>query len=243
MQELKLPETLKRNVHEFVENLKELYRDDLISIALYGSAASGEFIETHSNVNLLIILKNTNLPTLELSRKLVNKRSNRRIEPLFLSHEYLLNSGDVFPIEFLDMKENHTCLYGQDVLKEIKIDPKNLRFQCEQELKSKLILLKQQYLKINPKDRTALANLLFRNLTSALHILRNLVRLKGKRPSYKKEDVLKEVSLEFGVGSGAFFKILHAKKNSAALKAGDFKTLLAELTLELDKITEIVDKL
>lgn len=243
MQELKLPEALKKNIHEFVEGLKQLYRDNLISIVIYGSAASGEFVETHSNVNLLVVLKNTDLSTLELSRRLVNKRSNRRIEPLFLSHEYLLNSSDVFPIEFLDIKENYICLYGQDVLKEIKIDLKNLRFQCEQELKSKLILLKQQYLKINLADKAAVAKLLFRNLTSVLHILRNLVRLKGREPSYKKEDVLREASVELQFGIATFLKILEVKKNSAGLRADDFKALLADFVLELDKITKTVDKL
>ena len=243
MQELKLSQALKKNVHEFTEELKQLYHDDLISIALYGSAASGEFVETHSNVNLLVVLKNTDLPTLEIARKLVNKRSNRRIEPLFLSYEYLLNSSDVFPIEFLDMKENYICLYGKDVLKEIKIDLKNLRFQCEQELKSKSILLKQQYLKINKKNRIALASLLFRSLTSILHILRNLVRLRGKEPSYNKEDVLRQAAIELEAENEVFFKILQVKKNPTAMKAGDFRTLLNDFVLELDKITKIADGL
>ena len=243
MQELKLPRALKKNVYEFAKELKQLYHNDLISIVLYGSAVSGEFIETHSNVNLLAVLKNTDLSTLETARKLINKRSNRRIEPLFLSYGYLLNSSSVFPIEFLDMKENYICLYGADVFKEIKIDLKNLRFQCEQELKSKSILLKQQYLKINGKDRTALANLLFRGLTSILHILRNLIRLKGKEPSYNKEDVLKQAAIELGMESEVFFKILQAKKNRAALKAFDFRDLLNDFALELDKVTKIADEL
>lgn len=242
MQELKLSEAFKKNIHEFVEALKQLYRDELVSIVLYGSSVSGEFIETHSNINLLVVLKNTDLATLELSRNLVNKRSNRKIEPLFFSPEYLLNSSDVFPIEFLDMKENYTCLYGQDVLRELKIDLKNLRFQCEQELKSKLILLKQRYLKINPRNRAALANLLFRNFTSVWLILRNLVRLKGKDPSYSKESLLREVAVELEIDVTAFLRILEAKRNSTSLKADDFKTLLADFVFEVDKIAKIVDK-
>jgi len=243
MQELKLSEAFKKNIHEFIETLKQLYRDELVSIVLYGSSVSGEFIENHSNINLLVVLKNTDLSTLELSRNLVNKRSNRKIEPLFFSPEYLLNSSDAFPIEFLDMKENYTCLYGQDVLRELKIDLKNLRFQCKQELKSKLILLKQRYLKINPRNRAALANLLFRNFTSVWHILRNLVRLKGKEPSYSKENLLREVAVELEIDVTIFFKILEAKRNSASLKADDFKTLLADFVFEIDKIAKIVDKL
>ena len=193
MSEIKLSSVLKKNIYTFIEGLKQVYGDGLVSVVLYGSAAAGEFIENHSNVNILIVLHTTDLSTLELSRKLVHKCLASRIEPLFLSREFLLNSGDVFPIEFLDMKENHDCLYGEDILKDINVDLANLRFQCEQELKSKIILLKQQYLKINPQDRTSLGLLLSKNVTSAMHIFRNLIRLKGQPPSYIREEILKEM--------------------------------------------------
>ena len=243
MTELKLPEGIKKNIEAFVESLKGIYRDELISVILYGSAASGELTGSHSNVNLLVVLQKTDLPSLERSRNLINKRSGRGIEPLFLSREYVSSSSDVFPIEFLDMKENHVCLYGEDVLKGIKIDLKNLRFQCEQELKSKLLLVKQQYLRVNLKDKRALAQLLFRNLTSVAHILRNLVRLKGKTPSYAKEDLFREVTSELAVGTTTLSKIWQAKKDPARLTAAEFRILLTDLVLELDKIVNTVDTL
>ena len=243
MKELKLPESFKKNIDAFVESLKGIYRDELISVILYGSAASGELTESHSNVNLLVVLQKTDLPSLERSRNLVNKRSSRGIEPLFLSREYVSSSSDVFPIEFLDMKENHVCLQGEDVLKEIKIDLKNLRFQCEQELKSKLLLVKQQYLRVNLKDKRALAQLLFRNLTSVTHILRNLVRLKGKTPSYLKEDLFREITSELQLGTTTFSRIWQAKKNPTRLTATDFGILLNDFVLELDKIVNAVDNL
>ena len=241
MQDLKLSEALKKTINGFVESLKQTYGNDLISVALYGSAASGELVEAHSNINLLVVLKNTDLPTLDVSRKLVNKFSHDRVEPLFLSHEYLLNSIDVFPIEFLDMKENHHCLYGQDVLKGIQIDLKNLRFQCEQELKSKLILLKQQYLKINLRDKNVLAKLLFKHVTSVTHLLRNLIRLRGKQPSYRKEEALKEVAVEFQVGTASFLRILEAKRNLKNFKADDLRSLLVDFVFELETIVKKVD--
>ncbi|MBI5415444.1 MAG: nucleotidyltransferase domain-containing protein [Candidatus Omnitrophica bacterium] len=238
-----LPRGIKKNIDEFVTSLRKLYSDDLACVILYGSAASGELTEAHSNINLLVVLKKTDLPSLEMSRRLVNHLSSRRIEPLFLSREYILGSSDVFPIEFLDMKDNHVCLYGPDVLDEVRIDPRNLRFQCEQELKSKLILVRQQYLRVNPNDKRALANLLFRNLTSVAHIFRNLLRLKGKTPSRMNEDVFKEIAVEFHVETAVFLKIWQAKKDPARLNARDLKALLGDFVLELDKIIKTVDRL
>ena len=190
MQELQLSKNIKKNIDAFVGELKKLYLDDLVSVILYGSVVSGEQAQAHSNINVLVVLKNTDLASLEKSRLLVHKYAKHRLEPLFFSLDYVLNFSHVFPIEFLDMQENHQCFYGTDVLKNLKINHKNLRFQCEQELKSKLILLKQQYIRINPKDCQAVANLLFKGLTSVVHILRNVLRLKGKEPSYNKEKAL-----------------------------------------------------
>jgi hypothetical protein len=203
---------------------------------------SGEHSQAHSNINLLVVLKNTDLSTLEKSRKLVNKFSNRGVEPLFLSHDYVLNFSHIFPIEFLDMQENYHCYYGTDVLKEIKIDRKNLRFQCEQELKSKLILLKQQYLRINLKDRQQLANFLFKSFTSVVHILRNVIRVKGKEPSYDKETVLKEIAGELSIDPPLFLKIWQTKRNSSKVKIDELNTLLTDFVIELDKIIKKIDQ-
>jgi hypothetical protein len=243
MPELKIAENLKKIVDKFVEELQEIYADQLVSVTLYGSALSGEFSQTHSNINLLLVLKTADLPTLEKSRKLVRQFFPRRIEPLFVSQQMIASSLDVFPIEFLDMQDNHQCLYGLDVLRDIKIDLKNLRFQCEQELRSKAILIKQQYLKINPKDRSALATFLFKNFTSVVHILRNALRLKGREPSYRKDDVLKEISDVFSAGNIVFLKVWEAKKNSSKVRAQDLAALLTDFVVELDNIIEKVDKL
>ncbi|MBF0571127.1 MAG: hypothetical protein HQL12_04580 [Candidatus Omnitrophica bacterium] len=243
MQEQQLPEDFKKKINAFVDDLKQLYVDDLISVILYGSIVSGEHSQAHSNINLLVVLKNTDLSTLERSRKLVHKFSNRRIDPLFLSRDFVLNFSHIFPIEFLDMQENYHCYYGADVLKEIKIDRKNLRFQCEQEFKSKLILLKQQYLRINPKDRQQLANFLFKSFTSVIHILRNVIRVKGKEPSYNKETVLREIAGELSVENPIFFKIWEIKRNSSKVKAEELNRLLVDFVFELDKITKKIDQL
>lgn len=240
MKELNPPQKIKKICADFIEGLKHIYGNDLISVILYGSVASGEFIDKHSNLNLLVVLENTDLENLKKSVCLINKF--RMITPLFLSESYIINSTDIFPIEFLDMQENYFVLYGKDVLKEINIDIKNLRFQCEQELKVKLINLRQLYLRIN-KDKIALRNLLFKSFTSILHILRNILRLKGKRPAYKKEDILKELSTEFQIDMDIWGKILAARAKQIKLKDKDTEQLFVNFIRELEKMVEVVDRM
>ena len=241
MEELSLPEKLKDTLNEFIIRLKNTYGEELISIVLYGSGASGEFTTRYSNVNLLVILKDTSLDNLNKISTLITRHKFQMIKPLFFSEGYIKRSIDVFPIEFLDMKENHIVLHGKDVLSSLAIDIKNLRFQCEQELKAKLVNIKDAYLRIRNKQE--LKRLLFSSFTSIIHILRNLVRLKGNSPSYLKEDVLKDISREFNIDTTNFNKILDAKKKNLILGREETESLFFALVTDLEKIIDIVDKL
>lgn len=240
MQELNLPPGLKDKVSDFLKVLKSIFAQDLISVILYGSAASGEFVEKRSNLNLLVVLKNSGLENLKKASGVVNK--SRLISPLFLTERYIASSTDIFPIEFLDMKENYEVLYGKDVLKDIVVETVNLRFQCEQELKAKLIGIKHFYLKIN-KDQRALGKFLLESFTPVLHVLRNVLRLKGKKPAYQKKDLLKALAAEFEINLHSWETILAAKQNEVKLGIKTTYSLFANFVDDLEGIVEAVDKL
>jgi len=240
MEELKIPDRLKNNLQNFIQGLKTIYQEELISLVLYGSAASGEFVDKHSNLNLLCVLKNTDLENLKKVSRLINKF--RQVKPLFLSESYITSSTDIFPIEFLDMKENYLVLFGRDVLRDINIDTRNLRFQCEQELKAKLINLRQSFLRIY-KERPALRNLLFKAFTSTLHILRNVLRLKGKSAPYNKVDILSALANEFPIENSVWIKISAAKNKEIKLNNKETEELFINFVRDLQNLVDIVDKL
>lgn len=240
MQDLKLPQNLKENTQEFIQELKDIYQEGLISAVLYGSAASGEFVDTRSNINMLVVLENTDLDNLKRASRITNKF--KMINSLFLTERDIRNSLDIFPIEFLDMQENYRILYGKDVLGDIVIDIRNLRFQCEHELKSKLINLRQSYLRIY-KDKLLLCNLLSKSFTSILHILRNVLRLKGRKPSYIKQDILKELATEFPINELVWESLLAARNKQIKLSGKALQDLFADFIKDLEKIIDIVDKL
>lgn len=240
MEEKNLPKKSKRIIAEFIRELETIYKDALVSVILYGSAARGEFIERHSNLNLLVILKDTEVDKLALATDLVNKAEFRIIQPLFFSEDYINRSTDVFPIEFLDMQENYKLLQGKDVLKEIRIDTKNLRFQCEHELKAKLINLKQSYLKM--KDKILLKQILFKFFTSITHILRNVIRMKGKASSYLKEDVIKQIAEDFPIDIATWNMILRLRNKEITQDNEKIKQLFISFTGDIEKVVDIVDK-
>jgi hypothetical protein len=241
MKELNLVKRYKKILDSFIQNLKDIYQEGLVSIILYGSAASGEFIGVNSNINLLVVLNDTSLSNLDRVSALLNKRKFQIINPLFFSEDYIRGSLDVFPIEFLDMQENYAVLHGKDCLAGLEVDTKNLRYQCEQELKAKLLNVKNLYLR--NKDKYALRNLLFKSFTSIMHILRNLVRLKDKKPAYLKEGILSETKEVFNIDVSNFKRILEVKNRNLKLSYKELKLLLLALVDDLEKIVNLVDKL
>lgn len=241
MENVKLPNKEKLLLEGFVEKLKKIYAGDLVSAILYGSAASGEFSEKHSNINLLVVLKDTGLITLSKASGLVRSRRYRAVNPIFFTEAYINASTDTFPIEFLDIKENCSVIFGKDVLKDLRINTRNLRFQCEQELKSKLIMIKHRYLLI--RDRKELEQLLFKSFTSCIHILRNILRLKGKEPPYLKCEVLSEIEKELSTNTTVLSKILWAKTKNMKLSHSDVDALLIGFVKELELIAGVVDAL
>jgi len=240
MENLKMPDKLKVILKTFTDDLLEIYQGELVSVVLYGSAASGEFVDKHSNLNLLIVLKNTGFNDLKKSAKIL--RRFKMLNVLFLTESYILSSLDIFPIEFLDMQENNFVLYGKDILKDIHIDTRNLRFQCEQELKQKLLKLQHAYIRAGSNNRI-LNTLLFSFFTSILHILRNVLRLKGIAPAYLKHEIIKELALQFNIESLLWEKILAARNKQIKLSAHESEELFIDFIKEVEIIISAVDRM
>lgn len=240
MRTLNLPQDIKRMLDDFVSSLKNNYGDNLISVTLYGSAASGEYSKKNSNINIAIILKDTSIKYLKEILRFINKQKFMVINPVFFTEEYVKNSADVFPIEFLDMKENHIVIYGKDFLEDVSIDLKNLRFQCEQELKSKIINIKRLYLRTT--DTAILKKLLLKSITSAIHIFRNVLRLKGRVPPYSKEDVLNDVARELTINTAPLAKILDAKNRNLRLNREEIDNYFASLIEALETAGDKVNQ-
>ena len=133
-------------------------------------------------------------------------RSKRIAAPLFLTKEYIQSSLDVFPVEFLDMKENHVVVFGEDTLGSLTIEGRHLRLFLEEQLKGKLIRVRQGFLE-NGLDLKAVRSLLKQSLNSLLPIFRNLLRLKNITPPIDKFEIITQCCHAFGLSASVFEQI------------------------------------
>lgn len=241
MKKIDLSQQLSSKLEEFVRRIEKLYRGDIVSVILYGSASSGEFIEDRSNVNLLIVLENASIANFSKIGLLINSGRFKSFEPVFFSREELLSSTDIFPIEFLDMRENYSVLFGQDLLKDLNIDLKNLRFQCEHELKSKLLLMRQAFIRLN-REESAIEKVLLKSFISVIHIARNILRLKNKVPKYLKGELLTQFHEELQIRQEEWQKLLNLKNKRIKINREELLALYINFVTDLERLAGFVDK-
>src|SRR5437773_1725781 len=134
-------------VDEFAQKMREAAGENLVSLILYGSAADGEFHPEYSDLNFLCVLRDVSFSSLA-KISVVNNWWGRNVHrpPLILTPEELKASADVFSIEFVDMKQRHRVVHGQDMLRDLEVPLQMHRAQLEYELREKLFLLRQHIL-------------------------------------------------------------------------------------------------
>ena len=234
---------IKEPLSRYCREMVSLHGKNLRSIILYGSATGPDFVHKRSNINLMLILDDVTQSSLQRSLKVVAKgRKMGIVAPLFLSEDHIRRSADVFPIEFLDIQENHLVLYGDDPFEELEIDRSNIRLQCEHELKGKLIRLRQGYLERGLLKK-GIATLLTESLTSFIPIFRNMLRLKGLEPPKHKKEVIEKTAEVFGVSARPFLKILELKRAKRIPDAKGLDALLADYLVGLDRLAVIIDEM
>jgi hypothetical protein len=197
------------DVHEalknLVERLHEAARDNLESIILYGSAARGDFHESHSDLNVLCILRSLRATELARVSAVVQWWTSVQHQPapLFFSPEELRQSADVFAIELLDMQQSHRVLYGADTIAGITV-PMNLhRVQVEHELRTLLLKLRQHFLREagNPQE---LGTVLAKSFSSALTLLRHTLIAFQEQPPNAPAEVFARIAALTSASAPAF---------------------------------------
>src|SRR6185369_5357548 len=130
-----------------IDDLRATHGANLASVVVYGSAAAGDHIELRSDYNLLISLHR--ITPEDLRQAQAPMREWQRLGhplPVYFTVEELSDAADVFPIEFHQMANARSVLYGQDPFEFVKLSDANLRHQAEYELRSKLIQLRRHYI-------------------------------------------------------------------------------------------------
>jgi len=159
-----------------------------------------------------------------------------------MTPEYIRNSLDVFPLEFLNIKRLHHTIFGEDFFQALEIKPSDLRYQCERELKVKLIGLRQGYISA-AGDRKILTENIINSISAYLPLFSGIIFLLGKEPPINSNDLLRVLHEVSGIDTHAFQSVLSAKKERIKLSIEQLNTLFEDYYHATEKLGEVIDAL
>lgn len=237
----KLPIDIQKFLVPYVKSIIELYSSDVVSVFAYGSVTGADFDRRYSDINLGVVLKEVDAGILKKCAKIAKRGLRHKITPpLFLTREYINVSLDTFPVEFINMKCASLILYGEDTLKDIKVNNEDLRRECETQIKGKIITIRQAYLEqaLRPKG---IERVLKNALRSIFPVFAALLRIKKGSSPVDKNEILREVGEEFDIDISPFMLLYMGKKSERRMDSPRSETLVASFLSELAKLSKAVD--
>ncbi len=217
---------------ETIKEFEDVLKENLLSAVKFGT-------EGESN-NLLFVLKKLDFEVLENIKPLAIKHTKKtKVVPLFFTEEELSDGADVFPLEFLDIKQPHEVLHGEDLVDKIKFDKKHVRRQLEFELRSKLIHLRENYIWI--KEPKELKELLKRAIPSTMPLFYGLLFLKDIEAPTELDPLFRLIADSYKVDVGVLREI--KKLKDVKVKDEELKKYIKDLMNFLAELGEIVDEM
>jgi hypothetical protein len=196
-------------VTELVDDYKRALGDTLLSVVMYGSAVTHEYRPGISDVNIIVVLKDSSIEYIKKCCRSAQKWQKRNVAiPFFMTPEFIASAVDSYPVEFLDIQTNHRILYGEDYFSHLKIDRENLRLQCERDLRGVSIHLRKEFVRNGGKGS------IMRAITSAsmkkmLPVFKALLKLNSKPVPKIRSDVIIAIEDCYNLGASALSGIVN----------------------------------
>ena len=228
------------DLKKFVEELRRVGSDKLISIVLYGSAARGDFHEKTSDFNLILVLEDLSPATLEHLSPILRPwiKKGHPIPRLFTPH-LIAESVDVFPIEMLDLQNSRSVLFGKDSFAGLAVGRANLRLQCERELRSALMRLREAYVECHDSP-DELKRLLTSSYTSFTALFRGCLSLLGGKVPLRNTEVVSAFCERASLQMAPFEEVDRLKRGHPSKEIP--KKVFAEYYEQLRQAVRMIDR-
>jgi hypothetical protein len=215
---------------------------EFLAAYLTGSVLTTAFDPKRSRVNLLVVARTLDTGMLDrLAGVLPATKRAPHFEPLFLSRRQIEKSLDVFPIEWIEIRERHLLLEGEDVVATLDVPRTHFRLQLEHELRSKQIQLRQTLLAW-PKKTAGLEHALRASASSFATLFRSLLRLRGEEPPAEAGRVYERTAEVFRLDAAALLAP-HRLRHGGNAKRGEIPARYRSFLTELDRLINAIDEL
>ena len=243
MNEIKLKAEISARYKPFLDKILRHQQELIHSVHIVGSALTRDFDPKTSDINSVVVLGKMDLKFLEFLAPLGKKYGRKRIAaPLIMTPEYIDKSLDVFPIEFFNITQLHLTVFGEDVFQALDISKSDLRRQCEQELKVKLIGLRQEYISA-AGDQKILARGFSESFAGYMPLFKSIILLLGKEPPRNNADILSMLEEVSGIRTEVFKIVLNLKKKKTKPSIEQLTRVFEDYYAALENLGDITDAL
>jgi len=233
----------EKTINEFVGRLRTAAGANLESVILFGSAVAGDFHPEFSNVNLFCVIRDSSFAALEALAPAVKWwNAQKQPPPLFMTHDEVRRSTDIFTIELLDMQQHHRVLFGEDVVQGLSIPAKLHRAQVEYELREKLALLRQHLLLASGND-SRMWELLLRSVSSFAALFRHALIVLGHDAPGGKREAVQALSKQIGFDASGILQVMDVREGKSERKKFNVAGVFSRYLAGLEQVATAVDKM
>jgi predicted nucleotidyltransferase len=165
------------STQRFVEAVKAKLGENLESLIAYGSAVRGGFQDGRSDLNVLIVLRQSTPAAHALLAAAVGAEK-LRIEPLIVEGDELAGTVRAFAAKFASIRRNYAVLHGRDAMADVQIDPALERLLTEQGVRNLSLRLAHEFV-VEGRERRAYSRYLFEVVTTVITDVSAVLRCVG----------------------------------------------------------------
>lgn len=204
-----MPDDLNSILDRATSSLRKELGPQLLSCSVYGSAVRGNYLPGISDINLLILLQESNATTHQAVARALSGLPG--IDPFILGARGFSRSVRAFAPKFESIKRHSRLLWGEDPLKGVTFDRETERFLCEQALRN--LRLRLVYTFVTRKSPDTYTRFLRHSVTPLFVQLSNLLRLSNVEIPNEFRDRVPTLSKELGVKADDLLDLLELRQH------------------------------
>ena len=231
----------KEAIAKYINCMTSVFGEKILSIILYGSAVKDNYFPGSSDLNLLVVFPRFDVKYLkDLSPIVKGFKGRSKISSYVMGLDEISRSTDVFPIAYLDIKRYHKVLLGEDIFADMEIDPANIRYDLERQVRNISRRLREMYMHSN-YTANELRYMVVADFSGFSYHLATLLYLMGNEVPARKEEIILVAAEKFQLDITALEKIIVLKSGGNTPPKVEMQQIFEDYVKIVETIVEISD--
>ncbi|HVB32914.1 MAG TPA: hypothetical protein VNJ52_00870 [Patescibacteria group bacterium] len=233
---------MEKLLNELVERLKQAAGPNLLSVVLYGSAASKQFHPRHSDLNVLAVMSSLGASALDTLAPVASWWQKKgHPGPMVFTREELVRCSDMFAIELLDIKMTGRLLWGEEIFASLEVPMQLHRIQVEREIAQGLVKLRQHYLSAGGSGR-AVRQLMLASVSTFAALFRHALLALGEPLIQDRLSGIDRLAALIGFDPGAFHTLLDLRAGRRGAGEIDWAATFAAYLAAIEHVAGEIDR-